>query len=77
MIYDYPTDNGSVKVDTDHFDDKSPAVQTLVTLIGRACSGPTGDIVRLLKEGPPEPGMTIQAVSQHRAGWDWSKGSAP
>ncbi len=76
MIYDYPTDAGSVKVDTEHFDDKSTAIQTLVTHIGQACSGPMGDIARLLKEGPPQPGMTIQAIAQHRAGWDWPKASA-
>jgi hypothetical protein len=73
MIYDYPTDNGSCKVDTDNFDDKSSAMQMLIMHIGRACSGPTADIARLLKEGPPEPGMIITAISQHRAGWSKQK----
>jgi hypothetical protein len=71
MIYDYPTENGSFKVDTEHFDDKSSAMQMLIMNIARACSGPTGDIARLLKVGPPKPGMIIQAISQHRAGWNW------
>jgi|HubBroStandDraft_1064217.scaffolds.fasta_scaffold425764_1 hypothetical protein len=69
MKYDYPVDDGTFKVDTDNFDENSNLIQMLVKHIGRSCSGPTGDIARLLKEGPPEPGMIIGAISQHRAGW--------
>jgi hypothetical protein len=69
MKYDYPVDDGTFMVDTDKFDEKSHLIQMLVLHIARSCSGPTGDIVQLLKEGPPEPGMIIGAIAQHRAGW--------